>query len=236
MPPRSIVHLAAIESAARLHPLGRHSFYVKSSDPRSRALASALRRRLNMVKSTTDPNSKPPRLPSYVAIMNVVNGNIAVSASTLSPLSTMAKPPPADVALMAIARGPNAHNPTHTAKGVAATVFEPHVIRSAMKVAAIAISGRSPVSASASIPENDSALIAHNAMLGSQNVNPPAPAVPRKNDADFMLHVRQCSPNSRHHRARGVDSTQVKTADRVLRVHAMVLPFYSIAKFENISL
>jgi hypothetical protein len=32
--------------------------------------------------------------------------------------------------------------------------------------------------------------------------------------------------NDRHHRARGVDSTQVKPSDRVLRVHAMVLSVF----------
>jgi hypothetical protein len=36
--------------------------------------------------------------------------------------------------------------------------------------------------------------------------------------------------NDRHHRARAVDSMQVKTAGRVLRVHAIVtLRFYSIS-------
>jgi hypothetical protein len=82
-----------------------------------------LRRRINMIKSTTDPNSKPPRLPSYVAIMYVVRGNIAVSATTVSQIPSLAQPPPVDVALRVIATGPSTHNPTHTAKGEVATGF-----------------------------------------------------------------------------------------------------------------
>ena len=42
------------------------------------------------------------------------------------------------------------------------------------------------------------------------------------------------STNDRHHRGRGVNSTQVRAVDRVLRVHVIVRPLLSHAdKFES---
>jgi hypothetical protein len=48
--------------------------------------------------------------------------------------------------------------------------------------------------------------------------------------AAISLHATDSlgSANDRHHRARGVDSTQVKAADRVLRVHAIVRPIVQV--------
>ena len=40
-------------------------------------------------------------------------------------------------------------------------------------------------------------------------------------------HIQR--PNDRHHRGRGVNSTQVRAVDRVLRVHVIVRPLLSHA-------
>jgi hypothetical protein len=119
-------------------------------------LPFSLIRRFRKRRTTkvTLANSTPKRLPSYVDIMNVPAGNIAVKNRRFPHAPAFEKPPPLQVASRNLAVGPRSHSPKQIIKGVKERSQFTRENRLAAKADAAATAGKANVRIRASTPEN----------------------------------------------------------------------------------